>query len=77
MKITGTKSYILIEYDHRILKIKGELTMSGFYASLHSIVNWEPPYENTKVTKIEKGIIIEKIKEENAKNDSFKIFFDE
>lgn len=76
MKITGTRSYILVEYDHRTVKIEGELTTTpAFYASIGSIKNWESPYENMPVTEEEKKEIINRVLEEN--NPEFKIIFEE
>jgi hypothetical protein len=76
MKITGTRSYILVEYDHRTVKIEGELTTTpAFYASIGSIKNWESPYENMSVTEEEKKEIINRVLEEN--NPEFKIIFEE
>ena len=75
MKITGTRSYILVEFDHRTVKIKGELTTTpAFYASLGSIKNWEPPNENLMVTEEEKKEIERKVTEQ--RNPNFEIIFD-
>jgi hypothetical protein len=55
MKIIGARDYILVQYDHRSVKISGELTTTpAFYADLSSIKNWEPPYENVAITNEEK-----------------------
>jgi hypothetical protein len=76
MKITGTSSYILVEFDHRTVKIQGELTTTpAFYASIGSIINWEHPYGNIKVSQEEKNEIITKIIEQN--NPDFKVIFEE
>lgn len=76
MKITGTRSYILVEFDYRTVKIKGELTTTpAFYASIGSIENWESPYENLKVSEEEKKEIIRKVSEQN--NHEFEIIFEE
>lgn len=76
MKTTGTRSYILAEFDHRTVKIAGELTITpAFYASIGSIKNWEPPYDKIAVTEQEKMEIIEKVLEQN--NPDFKIIFEE
>ncbi|HTJ52997.1 MAG TPA: Imm74 family immunity protein [Cyclobacteriaceae bacterium] len=75
MKITGTRSYILVELDHWTLKIAGELTTTpAFYADVNSIKNWEAPYENLKVTDEEKSEIIKKVIEFN--NPEFPIIFE-
>ena len=75
MKITGTRSYILVEFDSRTVKIKGELTTTpAFYASISSIENWEPPNENLKVTDAEKNEIVRKVTAQ--KNPGFEIIFE-
>lgn len=75
MKITGTRSYILVEFDYQTVKITGELTTTpAFYADVESIKKWEPPYEMNKVTDNEKQEIIRKVIEYN--NPDFPIVFD-
>jgi len=76
MKITGTRSYILVEFDSKTVKIEGELTITpAFYASISSIKNWESPYQELKISEEEKKEIVEKILEHN--NPEFKIIFEE
>ena len=76
MKITGTRSYMLVEFDSRTVKIKGELTTTpAFYASISSIKNWESPYQDLEISQEEKRALIEKILEHN--NPEFKIIFEE
>jgi hypothetical protein len=75
MKITGTRSYILVEFDYRTVKIAGELTTTpAFYADISSIRNWEPPHQNLKVSEQEKNEIIKRVLEQN--NPDFKIIFE-
>lgn len=76
MKITGTRSYILVEYDHRTLKIEGELTLTpAFYAISNSIKKWEPPYEKDPITVAEKKEIILRILDNNI-NSKLKVYFE-
>jgi len=76
MKITGTRSYILVELDHRTVRIAGELTTTpAFYASIGSINNWEPPHEKSKVTEEEKKEIVKIVLEND--NPEFKIIFED
>lgn len=76
MKITGTRSYILVEFDHRSVKIAGELTTTPvFYASINSIKNWETPYDDMPVSELEKKEIVQRISEEDRPD--FKIVFDD
>jgi hypothetical protein len=76
MKISGTRSYILVEYDHRSIKIQGELTITpAFYADIASIKRWEPPYDHIAVSEEEKLDIISKVTEE-TKHQQVPIYFD-
>lgn len=81
MKITGTRSSIIVEFTdgeftgHKV-KIEGELTLTpAFYAIKGSIENWEIPYENEKITNDDKERIVEQI----LKNDNpdFKVVFED
>lgn len=75
MKITGTRSYILVEFDHRTVKIKGELTTTPkFYADIKSIKNWEPPFDGFAISEDEKNQIIEAVLKENATNKTQIVF---
>ncbi len=74
--MTGTRSYILVEFNNRTVKIKGELTTTpAFYANLSSIRNWESPYDTIEVTEDEKKEIVRRVNEEN-RNDQVKIIFE-
>ena len=76
MKISGTRSYILVEFDHRTVKISGELsTTPVFYADKSSIKNWEPPFNNLKITEEEKESIVAAVIEETNGKD-MKIIFE-
>lgn len=76
MKITGTRSYILVEFDHRSIKITGELTTTpAFYADINSIKHWESPYDNIIITEEEKKLIIKRILQE-SEDKVFKIYFE-
>jgi hypothetical protein len=76
MRITGTRSYILVEFDSRTVKIAGELTTTpAFYASPGSIKNWESPYEKVEITPDEKREIIERVLAHD--NPEFRIIFEQ
>ena len=76
MKIIGSRSYIIVDYDHRNIKIIGELTTTPiFYADIASIKKWEPPFDNIEVTEKGKVNIIQRITDE-TKNKELKIIFD-
>jgi len=75
MKITGTRSYMIVEIRNRKVKIQGELTSApAFYASAGTIENWEPPFEKIKITEEEKNEIIQEVLAHN--NPEFKIYFE-
>jgi hypothetical protein len=76
MQISGTRSHIIVQFDHRSVKITGELTTTPvFYADIISIKNWEPPYESVAITEKEKEEIIKRVTEE-TKDKEVKIVFD-
>ena len=76
MKITGTRSYIIVELWGKELKIQGELTLTpAFYASKSSIKNWEVPFHEVEISEIEKAEIIQEIELHN--NPEFKIIFED
>jgi hypothetical protein len=76
MKITGTRSYILIELDNgKAVKVHGELTLTpAFYADVASFVNYESPNQDLRISEQEKKDIIKDVLEHN--NPEFKIYFD-
>ncbi|WP_295716276.1 Imm74 family immunity protein [Mucilaginibacter sp.] len=76
MKITGTRSYILVEFKDKKVKIEGELTLTPtFYASIGSIENWESPHQDIMLTSEEKRELIADILKYN--NPDFKIIFED
>jgi hypothetical protein len=75
MKITGTRSYIKVEIEDKIVKIKGELLIGGFIAYKDSIKNWEPPYESEKIDDLEKQKIVNMVINE-TKNSHLVITFE-
>jgi len=76
MIITGTRSYIIVEIDGKVMKIDGELTTTPiFYADINSIDHWEEPYNKVKLTKMQKTNLIERITKESNKVGNIKIVF--
>ncbi len=76
MKITGTRSTLIVETEGKTLIIKGELTVTpAFYADSDSIRYWEPPFDDIKISEEEKLRIIDKIKKYNE-NQGVKIIFE-
>ncbi|QKJ85718.1 hypothetical protein PMPD1_0746 [Paramixta manurensis] len=51
MKITGTRSYIVLDENGRKIKVKGEMIVGGFIADVSSMKKFEPPYENEVLTE--------------------------
>lgn len=75
MKIHGTSSYITVEFDHRTVKIQGELIVNGFVAYVDTIKHWEPPYDKEEIDENTKAQIIKEIINE-TKDSNFKILFE-
>jgi len=81
MKITGTRSYIMVEFTegafkNKRVKIEGELTLiPAFYATKSTIRNWEAPYTDVEITDNDKQQIVDQILKHN--NPSFEIIFED
>ena len=75
MKITGTRSYIKVEIDGKVVEIKGELLVGSFIAYKDTIKNWEHPYESEKIDDAMKQKIIEMVVNE-TKNSHLVITFE-
>jgi hypothetical protein len=75
MKITGTSSYIKVEYEGKTLKIKGEMLINGFVAYKDTLTTWEPPNDNVLIDEVTKSKIIMQIIKE-TKNKKFKVEFE-
>lgn len=43
MNVTGTSSYIKIEYEGKTVKAQGEMVVNGFVAYINTMKAWEPP----------------------------------
>lgn len=72
-KITSRSSMIITFNDKKAI-VYGELTFepSVFYVDLNSFKNWEPPFENEKISENEKIEITQYLK--NSKNSTKFIF---
>jgi hypothetical protein len=75
MKITGTSSYIIVEFDKKTVRIQGERLVNGFLAYSDTINNWEPPYDHLIIDCHTKREIINAVLNE-SKSSLFKIEFD-
>ncbi len=74
MKITGTRSYIDVETDGKVVRFSGELGINGFYATKNS-AHWLPPHDQQPITNKECDQIVEKVKEKSV-GKNFQVFFD-
>jgi uncharacterized protein len=68
MKITGTSSYMLVEYDNKMVKIQGEMMVGRFLAYSDSIKSWEPPHDHTVIDDLTKAKIIDAVIEKTKKS---------
>lgn len=50
IKITGDRSYVVLDIDGWKIKVEGELVIEGFIAKKESIQKFEPPYNNVDLT---------------------------
>ena len=75
MKITGTMSYIKVEIDGKVVKIRGEKIIGGFVAYKNAINNWESPYDNEVIDDKMKQEIIDKVIDK-TKNSHLVITFE-
>lgn len=75
MKITGTSSYVKIEYDGKIVKASGEMIVGGFVAFKSSMKAWEEPHQSEEFSsEIRDKIIYDVI--EYCKGKDFKVEFE-
>jgi len=73
--ITGTRSYIIVDFGDRRVKIQGELTTApAFYGYINSIKNWEAPFEDNLITESEREGIVAQISKYN--NPEFPVFLE-
>ena len=74
-KISGTRSYITVEFEDRTIWIDGELTLTpAFYADKKSMKSLTQPELN--LSTIEREKIIDEILSSNDTNE-LKIFFED
>lgn len=76
MKITGTRSYIDVDFGDKSVRIEGELTtIPSFYASISSIRYWKTPEGIVQVNEDDRKWIIDEIMHHN--NPQFEIIFED
>lgn len=59
MKITGTRSYVMLDIDGRKIKAEGEMIVGGFIAEMKTMKKFEPPYESEPLTDAARKIYID------------------
>lgn len=75
MNITGTSSYIKIEYQNKIIKVQGEMLVGGFVAYKNTMISWEPPHDKEMFHPEMRDEIIKEVLKFCETND-FKIEFE-
>ena len=74
MEITGTNSYMDVEYNGKTARFDGELVIDGFCAYKDS-AHWLPPHEGKLITIKEINDIIAAVRIETV-NKEVKIYFE-
>lgn len=75
MKITGTSSYVKIEYNGKTVKASGEMIVGGFVAFKNTMKAWEPPHESDEFNNDILEDIIQAVIE-YCMNQDFKVKFE-
>lgn len=75
MKITGTSSYIKVEYNNKTVKIQGEKIVGGFLAYSDTIKQWEPPHDDVTIDESTKMELIREVIDK-TKDTNYKIEFE-
>lgn len=73
VKITGTKTYIDVEIDGRVVRIKGEMGVGEFYCLKSSIEKWLVP-EGEEISEADKEMIIQRVTEKTSDSHMVIIF---
>ena len=77
MKIKGTRSYIIFDMEdgHR-MKAQGELlTNRSFVVYKNTMIKWEPPYSDEKVTEETVDFIISAAEKKQG-DDTMQLIFE-
>ncbi|MBM6616325.1 Imm74 family immunity protein [Bacillus suaedaesalsae] len=75
MKITGTSSYVKIEYDGKIVKASGEMIVGGFVVFKDSMKAGEEPHSTEEFNNEIRGKVIRDVIE-YCKDKDFKVEFE-
>lgn len=70
MKITGSSSHVKFDLENGYaVKADGEMLVGGkFVAFKDSMTNWEPPYEDRKLSEDEVQEVIRQVKQNTNEN---------
>ncbi|EKZ1457593.1 Imm74 family immunity protein [Listeria monocytogenes] len=70
MKITGSSSHVKFDLENGyVVNADGEMLVgSKFVVFKDSMKNWEPPYENKKLSESEVQEIIQQVKQSTNEN---------
>ncbi|MFD1179353.1 Imm74 family immunity protein [Paenibacillus puldeungensis] len=74
VKITGTRSYIKVQMDGKVVKIPGEMIVGGFIAYKDAITEWEEPYGEPIGVEIREELIKRVVSK--TKDSNFVIVFE-
>lgn len=76
--IIVNRAEIILKIEGKKMIIQGEIALDppSFNAYFGSIKNWEPPYENEKISDGFKYKIIKALLEESRKEGNVRILFD-
>ncbi len=75
MNITGTSTYVKIEFEGKVVKVTGEFIVGGFVALKSSMNSWEEPYQGEEFEVEIRNRIVEEVIE-YCKNKDFKVEFE-
>lgn len=76
MKITGTRSYIDVDFGDKSVRIEGELTAEpAFYATISSIKYWKTTSGVIPINNEDRGWIVAQIRRQS--NPQFEIIFED
>ena len=75
MKITGTSSYVKIEFEGKVVKASGEMIVGGFVALKNTMIAWEEPHQSEELNSETKEKIVDAVLKYCSDKD-FKVQFE-
>lgn len=75
MNITGTSTYVKIEFEGKVVKATGELVVGGFSALKSSMKYWKEPYQSEVFNLEIRDKIVEEVNK-YCRNKEFKVVFE-